>query len=80
MSLRKVPIRSLPRRVDIEQVVLLKFADKLSIFWPVEILAALLVDIEISFGDSILIHCDQLAILVLILGTDANITITASHV
>ena len=74
-----VPAKSVDT-LDIEKIVLFEFTDKLFIFWPIEIFAALFVDIKVPFGDSILVHCDQLAVLMLVPGTDANVTINASHV
>jgi hypothetical protein len=66
--------------LNIEKVVLFEFADKLFIFWPVEVFAALFIYIEVSFGNSIIIHGNQLPVLMLVLGADADITINASHI
>lgn len=42
--------------LNIEKIVLFEPADQLSIFWPVKVLATLLVDVNVAIGYSILMH------------------------
>ena len=61
--------------LDVEQIVRLQFSDQLFVLRPVEVLAGLLVHEDILLRDGHLPQGDQLAVLVLLPGTDPDVAV-----
>ena len=62
--------------LDVEKIVFFQFFHQLFVLWPLKILAGLFIHVDIFLRDIDFSQSNQLAVLVLVSGTDADIAIS----
>lgn len=65
--------------LDIQQIVPFQLSKELSVLWPLEILSALFIRIDIAFGDAVFVHGNDLPVFILFFCADSHITIAIAQ-